>query len=90
MAVAALILGILSIVLFCIPFVGVACGVAALVLGILGMKKDPQKKGMCIAGIVLGSVGIVIYVLLLILGMALQNSTAWQEFLQGIEAGLYD
>ena len=46
MAVAALVLGILSIVLFCIPFVGVACGVAALVLGILGMKRSAEKRNV--------------------------------------------
>ena len=63
MAVASLILGILSIVLSWIPVAGwIIClimGVVAIVLGVLGRKKQPEKKGMAVAGMVMGIIGVV-------------------------------
>jgi hypothetical protein len=74
-AIAALVLGIVSV---CIAaYLGVICGVIGLVLGILGMKevdRNPQAvkgKGMAIAGVVLGSIGIVLQIIFLfIFGLA--------------------
>jgi hypothetical protein len=58
-AVAALVLGILSIV-FCwimwIDLIGIILGIIGLVLGIMAKKEMPS--GMATAGIVLGIVGI--------------------------------
>jgi hypothetical protein len=62
MAVAALVLGILTFV--CL---GPIAGVLAIVFGILGMKKAKETgvgKGMSIAGIVLGAVGTVLTIVL--------------------------
>ena len=57
---AALILGILGILMFWFPFLGLILGVLALVLGINGQKdkngNDASNKGLGIAGIVLGSI----------------------------------
>ncbi len=66
MAVAALVLGILSValnlIIGCIPIAGpvicTALGVIAIVLAAVGMKKNPEKKGFIIAGLVLGIVGV--------------------------------
>ncbi len=65
MSVAALVLGIVSVafnlILGCIPIIGpvicIALGVLAIVFAVLGMKKAPEKKGLNIAGLVLGIVG---------------------------------
>ena len=57
MAVASLILGILSLVLVWVPFVNLACGVLAIILGVLARKKQPEKKGMAVAGLVMGIIG---------------------------------
>lgn len=69
MAIVALICGILSVLCHCVPvagsFIGFALSVAAIVLGILEMRKigrgesSEKGKGMAIAGIILGAVGIV-------------------------------
>jgi hypothetical protein len=67
MAVAAMVLGILSVVLNIllgwIPVIGqIICmilGILAIILGVTGMKKQPEKKGMAVAGLVLGIIGTV-------------------------------
>lgn len=65
MGVAAMVLGILSICLFCLYGVaGVVLGVLALIFGILGKKRaergEATNRGQAKAGIILGSIGIVI------------------------------
>ncbi|MFP4564150.1 MAG: hypothetical protein ACLFRY_12660 [Spirochaetia bacterium] len=67
MVVASLVLGILSValnwILCWLPIVSqILCmilGIIAIVLGVLGMKKFPDKRGMAIAGFILGIVGTV-------------------------------
>ena len=64
MAIAALVLGILTFV--CL---GPIAGILAIVFGFLGMKKANETgtgKGMSIAGIVLGIVGTVLSIILFI------------------------
>ena len=68
--IASLVLGILSILLFCIPFLNVALSLLALILGIVAKVKG--CGGVAVAGIVLGSVGLVLSVLLFI-GIALED-----------------
>jgi hypothetical protein len=73
LAIIALIAGILSVLCHCVPIVGSAIGfllsVAAIVLGIIEFNKikkgesSAKGRGMCIAGIILGGVGIVFGIL---------------------------
>lgn len=65
MGVTAMVLGILSVCLFCLyGVVAIVLGVLALIFGILGRKRaqrgEATNGGMALAGIILGSVGIVI------------------------------
>lgn len=67
MAVASMVLGIVSIVFSFIGglnFVGLVVGIVGLVLGILAKKKAPS--GMATAGIVCSIIGIVLTALVLI------------------------
>ena len=61
MAIAALVIGIISIVLsfFGMGIYGAILGIVGVVLGVLG-KKDPERKGMATAGMVCSIVGIVL------------------------------
>ena len=66
MAVAALVLGIISVVF---PFIGLGLiglivGIVGLILGIIAKKKAPS--GMATAGIVLSIIGISLTVLVLV------------------------
>lgn len=58
LAIAALIVGISSLVLCWIPFVGMLGGLAAIVLGIIALVKA-QSKGMSITGLITGIVGFL-------------------------------
>lgn len=49
-SIAALVLGIIALVLCCIWYVSIPCGIIALILGIIGLKSS--KRGMSIAGII--------------------------------------
>ncbi|MFF0145676.1 hypothetical protein ATK36_1196 [Amycolatopsis sulphurea] len=69
--VTALVLGILALVLCWTVWGGIVLGVLALIFGILGIKRanrgEATNKGMSISGVVTGSIGLVIGVLLAVL-----------------------
>lgn len=71
----SLVLGILSIVLFCC-YGGFPFGIAAMITGFLGYQNtnnDPQQYGgrsMAIAGMVLGIIGFLGLIMLIFLGVA--------------------
>ena len=69
MAIAAMVLGILAFLGGWAPFWGFGAGVAALILGIIALKKKLGGKGMAIAGIATGSVAIVWNVIVTIIFM---------------------
>lgn len=65
MAVASLILGILSLVTCCVIYISLIFSILALVLGIVAKSKG--AGGMAVAGIVLGSLGAVLSIALTLL-----------------------
>ncbi|MEU6486444.1 DUF4190 domain-containing protein [Streptomyces sp. NPDC046887] len=64
MGVAALVLGIIGVVLFCAWGLGVILGILALIFGLIGRRKarrgEADNGGMALAGVILGSVAIAI------------------------------
>ncbi|MEU4352535.1 DUF4190 domain-containing protein [Streptomyces sp. NPDC023838] len=60
----ALVLGIVSVVLFCLWGLGIILGILALVFGFLGRGRarrgEATNGGQALAGIILGAVGIVV------------------------------
>lgn len=62
LAIASMVLGIVSLVLFCIWYISIPCAILALVFGIISLKSS--KKGMAIAGISTGAVGFILMILL--------------------------
>ncbi|GGT39908.1 hypothetical protein GCM10010271_49900 [Streptomyces kurssanovii] len=65
MGITAMVLGILSVCLFCLyGVVAIVLGILALIFGILGRKRaqrgEATNGGMALAGIILGVCGIVI------------------------------
>jgi hypothetical protein len=77
MAIVSLICGILSVICHCVPIAGSIIGfilsVAAIVLGIIEIKRigrgesSEKGKGMCIAGIILGAVGIIVGIIWIVI-----------------------
>ena len=84
MSIAAMVLGIVSLVLCCIPYVSLPCSILAIIFAIVGKKKG--GKGMAIAGLVLGIITLALWTLGLIFGAAfitsIFNSEMWNEALQ--------
>lgn len=70
MAIAALVLGIVAIVMFWIPIIGIICGIAAIVTGVMSMRKinagNLPGKNMVITGLVTGIIGLIISAITLI------------------------
>ncbi|WP_328942293.1 DUF4190 domain-containing protein [Streptomyces sp. NBC_00250] len=64
MGTAAMVLGIISVAGFCLWGLGTILGILALIFGIIGLKKagrgEATNRGMAVAGIVLGAIGLLI------------------------------
>jgi uncharacterized membrane protein len=73
MAVASMVLGIVALVLFCIPYVSFPCGVVGLVLGVVAGGKarrgEAAGAGMARAGVVCSTIAAALAVLLIILAI---------------------
>lgn len=63
-AVTSLVTGIVSLVLFFIPVFGFMLGAVAVVFGSISMR-HPEGRGMAIAGLVTGSVTVLISMIIL-------------------------
>ncbi|HEY0559490.1 MAG TPA: DUF4190 domain-containing protein [Frankiaceae bacterium] len=78
--VAALVLGILSIVGFFLSWIALILGVLAIVFGVLGRKRAQNREatngGMATAGLVMGVVGVVIFAILLAIGISIFASSS--------------
>lgn len=80
MSIASMVVGICSIVLCCFWYLAIPCGIVAVVLGVIGLKK--HKNGMAIAGLVCGIIGTILGILPL-LGLASFNTwytNNWYKF----------
>ena len=62
LSIAALVLGIVSMVLWCVWFVAIPCSILALIFGIIGVKKP--GKSMAIGGIVTGAISLAVWAIL--------------------------
>lgn len=86
--IASMVLGIVALVFFCIWYISIPCGILAIIFGILGIKTI--NKGMAIAGLITGSIGLVISTLILIalfmFGFAIEIS----ETLDDVGSGYYN
>ncbi len=75
----SMIFGIISIPLLFCCYIGIPLGIAAIVLGILGVSKanrgEANNKGMAIAGLVTGAATIAILVVIIILYVAIGFSS---------------
>ena len=85
-AIAALILGIVAIVFSWTIILGIGCGIAALILGILATKQG--KDGKATGGKICGIIGMVLSVIMLVVGIVVGVSVV--NFIQNNpELGTY-
>jgi hypothetical protein len=86
-ALSSLIVGIVATFSSWIPIWGMLVGIAALVLGIVGLKKN-QNKGLAITGIITGSLATLLS-LLITTFFIFALSSGFSEYGQGYDNG-YD
>lgn len=85
LGIASMVCGIVSLVGCCgLWYVSLPCAVVAIVLGIVQIVKN-ESRGMAIAGIICGGVGIVLTVLVIVGVMAFLSSDMYMDLLR--EAG---
>lgn len=77
--ITSMILGILSLMLFC-TCINIPLAVGAVVFGILQLGRGPQGKGMAIAGIVTAALSVVAFFAMAVL--------MWRPFMQYYQEGL--
>ncbi len=78
MAIAAMVLGIVALVLFCFWYVSIPAAILAIVLGVVARKRVMEGtgggRGMATAGMVCGVISIALALLIIILAAA---GVAW-------------
>ncbi|MFJ8649266.1 DUF4190 domain-containing protein [Streptomyces sp. NPDC093546] len=84
MAIAALVTGVLSLLLFWLWFVGIPLAIAAIVLGVIAVRRARRGraagKGMAITGLVLGALTVVGTALLIAVGVSVLDSDSGRDF----------
>jgi hypothetical protein len=83
LAIASMVLGIISAVTFCAWYLSVPCGIIAIVLGVVAKGKVTRGEGsgggMATAGTVLGVIGVtlsIIIIILVVLGVSWMGNRA--------------
>ncbi|MDF7663194.1 DUF5067 domain-containing protein [Bifidobacterium sp. ESL0763] len=66
LGIASLLLGVLTIVLFKVPGIGVGCGIAAIAAGVVAIRKIRASLGMPVAGLVTGIIGLILAVIMVV------------------------
>lgn len=98
MAIAALVLGILSVLNCWIPAVNIIAivfGIIALVLGLIGRSRAKKGiasgKGIALGGIITGAIGIVLSIAITVLftvgigSLLVENGLTYDDFVDGLE-----
>jgi hypothetical protein len=91
LAIASMVVGILSIPCFCAWYIAIPLGVIGIILGIIAKgqadRGEAGGRGMAVAGIACGSIGVLLALIMAIIfftaGPALQNRMMiWQKQIQ--------
>ena len=82
-SVTAMVLGILSIVTFCIWYLSILCGILGIVFGVLGRKKE-EKNGMATAGLIMGIISVSLWAILLAFTLFVGFTVGFTDAIKGI------
>ncbi|MCX7658332.1 MAG: DUF4190 domain-containing protein [Oscillospiraceae bacterium] len=88
LSIASMVLGILSILFFCIPYISIPLAIVGLVLGIISLVKKQGGKGMAIAGVICSAIGLLIGIIVIIMAIAAISSGMysspdfWSSFIE--------
>lgn len=65
-AIAGMVLGIVSVVLFWIPYVSITCGIVGIILSVKG-RKLAEKKSMATAGLILSIISLALWAIIILI-----------------------
>lgn len=82
-SIAALVLGVVAIVLSCVWYISITCAILAIVFGTIGLRSS--KRGMSISGIVTGIIGMIISIFIIFM-IIISGFT--QGLIEGITNGI--
>ena len=71
LSVASMVLGIISLVLFCIPYVCFPAGIISIILGGVSVSGKKPGQGMAVAGLGCSIVAIALYIIFTIIGLSI-------------------
>lgn len=77
LGITSMVLGIVSLALFCVPYVPIICAILGIALGGVGIHKSKSvnlKNGFAVAGLVCSIVSLAFYATILITGAAILDS----------------
>ena len=81
--IESLVLGIITLIFFCLWYISIPCGILAIIFGIIGLKST--SRGMAIAGLITGSIGLVISALIVIFLFIVGFTIGFSEALNDID-----
>lgn len=86
-SITSMVLGIISLVLWCVWYVSIPCAIIAIIFSIIGKKKG--GKGMAVAGLVLGIITLSILAIIVLFTMAgvamFEDSGLFENIMREIE-----
>jgi len=82
LAVASLVLGIVSLFLFWVPFLGWVPVLVALVLGLIALQ-HPYGRGMAIGGLVCAGIALIIKVIFWVMLLGIFGAAATASHIHG-------
>ena len=81
MAIASMVLGIISLVGFCAWYVAIPCAIVGIILGLVSLSRKARGRGMAIAGVVTGAVGIALAIIIVIWVFVFVTSIPWMDWM---------
>lgn len=84
LAVAGMVLGIISLVCCCMGYIALVLGIVGFVLSLVSLIQKRPGKGMAIAGIICSSISIVILIICIVIGSSV-SPTDVQEIMKELE-----
>ena len=86
LGIVSMIMGIISIVLGCCCYsLSICLSLAAIICGIVSLKKKEATKGFAIAGIITGAVGMIVCIMFVAFEVYLRQTGIYDELLKQYE-----
>ncbi|MEG0614646.1 MAG: DUF4190 domain-containing protein [Oscillospiraceae bacterium] len=82
LAIASMITGICSMVLSVVFYFSLPCAIVAIILAIVNLVSKGDKKGMAIAGLICGGLGLIFTFLLIVLAVGMIASGGLADYME--------